>query len=100
MQKITIHNVWHVYRAKLVLFQGVEGELQLRALIFIQVFPALSQLVQRRQGLSLQQHSPWDGHLTVGGRGVCYRKRLISNPRSVLLPSSSNVIKCLPSFFK
>lgn len=58
----------HVYRAELVLFQGVEGELQLRALIFIQVFPTLSQLLQRRQGVRLQQHSSWDGHLTVGGR--------------------------------
>lgn len=64
-----------MYRAKLVLVQGVEGELQLRALILIQVLPALSQLVHRRHAVSLQQHSSWDGHLTVRGRGVCHHER-------------------------
>lgn len=74
LKHITIHDAWHVYRAKLVLFQGVEGELQFRALVFIQVFPALPHLLQRRQSLRLQQHSSWDGHLTVGGREVgCIR---------------------------
>lgn len=29
------YSVWYVYRAELVLFQGSEGELQLRTLIFI-----------------------------------------------------------------
>lgn len=49
---INLH-ILYVYRAKLVLFQGVEGELQLSTLIFIQVFPALSQLVQRGRALCL-----------------------------------------------
>lgn len=76
-KNFTLHDLCHVYRAKLVLFQGAEGELQLRALIFIQVFPALSNLVQKRQALRLQQHSSWDGHLTVEGRGVSRRNRRI-----------------------
>lgn len=49
IKNITLREVWYVYRAKLILFHGVEGELQLCALIFIQVFPALSHLVQWRQ---------------------------------------------------
>lgn len=35
MHKIKMHSFWHVYRAKLVLLQGVQGELQLCVLIII-----------------------------------------------------------------
>ena len=55
------------YRAELLLLQGVEGELQLSALVPVQVLPPLPQLLLRGQHLRLQQHS-W-GPALAGRRG-------------------------------
>lgn len=78
MEKKNDHNKYRcTYWAQLFVLQRVERQLQLRVLILVEVLPALSQLIQRRHGLVVQQHPPCDGYLTAGWRGSRFHKGLL-----------------------